>query len=178
MGRAEYQAPPVPQEPPSAAGTARLADPQVPANEAPTTRFAVAKNAVRNAVNNASAAARSSRPTPPTPDREIESWLGELRGKTPPAPAAPQPSAEPTRAMTPPEDATTAIPRDAEAADDVPASISAEETRAIPISRPDSGDSEVATEQLNARGKKDSEERPRRGGGVSAADLLRREGRL
>ena len=42
--------------------------------------------------------------------------------------------------------------------------------RAIPVSRPESVDSEVATEQLNARGKK--------GGGVSAQDLLRREGRL
>ncbi len=185
VGRSDYQAPPAPQEAPSAAGTARLADPQgVPANEAPTTRFAVAKNAVRSAMNNATAAARSNRPVPPpAPDREIESWLGELRGKTPPAPATPQPSAEPKRALSTPEDATTAIPakaipRDSDSADDVPASISAEETRAIPISRPESGDSEVATEKLNARGKKEGEDRPRRGGGVSAADLLRREGRL
>jgi len=36
----------------------------------------------------------------------------------------------------------------------------------------------VATEKLNSRGKKDGEDRPRRGGGVSAQDLLRREGRL
>jgi RND superfamily putative drug exporter len=48
--------------------------------------------------------------------------------------------------------------------------ISAEQTRAIPVSRPDNVDTEVATEQLNARGKT--------GGGVSAADLLRREGRV
>lgn len=178
VGRAEYQAPPVPQQAPSAAGTARLADPQgaVANEEAPTTRFAVAKTVVRNAVNNATAAARSSRPaTPPAPDREIESWLGELRGKTPPAA---QPSAEPTRALSTPEDATTAISREADAGAEVPESISAEETRAIPISRPESGDSEVATEKLNARGKKEGEDRSRRGGGVSAADLLRREGRL
>jgi RND superfamily putative drug exporter len=38
------------------------------------------------------------------------------------------------------------------------------------VSRPESGDTDVATEQLNARAKK--------GGGVSAQDLLRREGRL
>ena len=46
----------------------------------------------------------------------------------------------------------------------------ADETRAIPVSRPESGDSDVATEKLNARGKQS--------GGVSAQDLLRREGRL
>ncbi|WP_167107813.1 MMPL family transporter [Mycobacterium sp. DL592] len=179
VGRGEYPPAPAPHDAPSAAGTARLADPQgVPANDAPTTRFTVAKNAVRNAVNNAAAAARSSRPDqPPAPDREIESWLGELRGKTPPA-SPPQPSAEPTHAMAAPEDATTAIPKPPAATDDVPPALSAEETRAIPISRPESGDSEVATEKLNARGQKEGEDRPRRGGGVSAADLLRREGRL
>ena len=48
--------------------------------------------------------------------------------------------------------------------------IPADETRAIPVSRPAVADSEVATEKLNARGTK--------GGGVSAQDLLRREGRL
>lgn len=83
--------------------------------------------------------------------------------------------------MSAPEDATTAIPAQREQNDDVSPSLSAEETRAIPVSRPEQGDSEVATEKLNARGKKEGEDRPRRGGGaggVSAADLLRREGRL
>ncbi len=58
--------------------------------------------------------------------------------------------------------ATTAIPTA------TPDQLSAEETRAIPVSRP-AGDSEVATEKLNARGQN---------GGVSAQDLLRREGRI
>ena len=166
----------------------------VPANEAPTTRFSVAKNAVKNAVSNATAAAqRPSRATPPpaAPHREIESWLGELRGKATGGQAAPppQPSAEPTRAMpspesrTPADDATTAIPAaagdDGGIPDDVSPTVSAEETRAIPVSRPEPADPEVATEKLNARGKKQGgEDRPRRGGGVSAQDLLRREGRL
>ena len=48
-----------------------------------------------------------------------------------------------------------------------PADLSADETRAIPVSRPADADSAIATEQLNARG-----------GGVSAQDLLRREGRI
>jgi RND superfamily putative drug exporter len=188
VGRAEYRTPP-PQDPPSAAGTARIpdaGDTTVPANDAPTTRFSVAKNAVKNAVNTATTAARSNRPpAPPAPDREIESWLGELRGKpgTPGAPTPPPPpSAEPTTTLPPPEDATTAIPAQPEPNDteEVPPSVSAEETRAIPVNRPDQGDSEVATEKLNSRGKKEGDEQRRRGtgGGVSAADLLRREGRL
>jgi RND superfamily putative drug exporter len=204
VGRAEYRTPP-PQDPPSAAGTARM--PDAPAADvvpgiadAPTTRFSVAKNAVKNAVNTATSAARSNRPpAPPAPDREIESWLGELRGSggqersdrgitkpgaqpTPPPP----PSAEPTETIAAPEDATTAIPaqRDPDATEEVPPAVSAEETRAIPVSRPDQGDTEVATEKLNSRGKKeegkepDEQRRRGTGGGVSAADLLRREGRL
>jgi RND superfamily putative drug exporter len=183
VGRAEYRNPP-PQQAPSAAGTARMPDPveaRADVTDAPTTRFSVAKNVVKNAVNTAASAARSNRPpAPPAPDREIESWLGELRGKPGATPSAPpQPSAEPTRAMSAPEDTTTAIPapHDQNGTDDVSPAVSAEETRAIPVSRPDQGDSEVATEKLNSRGKKEGEERQRRGGGISAADLLRREGR-
>jgi len=152
----------------------------VPANEAPTTRFAVAKNVVKNAVSNATAAARSNRTAPPpAPDREIESWLGELRGKPSATLAQPQPSAEPTNAIPAPDGPTTAIPspRD-QTGDDVSPTVSAEETRAIPVSKPEPSESDVATEKLNSRGKKDGEDRPRRGGGVSAQDLLRREGRL
>ncbi len=194
VGRAEYRTPPPPHEPPSAAGTARMPDAAAPVapggqdqgvSDAPTTRFSVAKNVVKSAVNSAAAAARSNRPpAPPAPDREIESWLGELRGNdraaSKPSPDPAQPSAEPTRAIPAPEDATTAIPaqREDNGADDVPPAIAADETRAIPVSRPDQGDSEVATEKLNSRGKKEGEDRPRRGGGVSAQDLLRREGRL
>jgi RND superfamily putative drug exporter len=200
VGRAEYRTPP-PQDPPSSAGTARMpdaGDATVPANDAPTTRFSVAKNAVKNAVNSATTAARSNRPpAPPAPDREIESWLGELRGSggqersdrgitKPGAPGTPTPppppSAEPTATLPPPEDATTAIPaqREPDDTEEVPPSVSAEETRAIPVSRPDQGDPEVATEKLNSRGKKEGDEQRRRGtgGGLSAADLLRREGRL
>jgi RND superfamily putative drug exporter len=45
--------------------------------------------------------------------------------------------------------------------------------------RSDANDSDAATEQLNTRGQKDNGDRRRRGGGgLSAQDLLRREGRL
>ncbi len=111
-----------------------------PTTEAPTTRFAVRRD-----------------------EREIGSWLGELRRKTGSRAAGGDPSDGA-------EDATMAIPVGTEAI--VTERISAEQTRAIPVSRPETAvDTEVATEQLNARGKTG-------GGGVSAADLLRREGRL
>ncbi len=185
VGRGEYPTPPPPQEAPSAAGTARMADPvdattatgqDQRITEAPTTRFSVAKNVVKNAVNTAASAARPNRPAaPPAPDREIESWLGELRGSG----GQERSDRAMPKASSTPDDATTALPaQEPTVADEVSPAISAEETRAIPVSRPDQGDSEVATEKLNSRGKKEGEQRPRRGGGVSAADLLRREGRM
>ncbi len=123
-----------------------------PPGEAPTTRFSAAE---------------------PAESRDIGSWLGELRAKVRPRPTRVEPAEESTSVAAPPatvEDApTTAIPTRGPQAP-APQQLSAEETRAIPISRPDSGDSDVATEQLNARAKA--------GGGVSAQDLLRREGRL
>ncbi|UUO01841.1 MMPL family transporter [Mycolicibacterium novocastrense] len=214
-----------PQRVPSATGTTRIPStttpPAAPADEPQTTRLSSAKNAVRNAVSNAAATARqAARPPaspappasaparpgggrPPREGREIESWLGELRGTgTPPSPApAPQrPSAEPTRAMpTAPEgreqrppvappvpgnEPTTAIPtprsqppepaRDPAAGRDPDATQDSDKTQAIPTPGKQADDAEAATEKLNTR---EDEERQRRGG-VSAQDLLRREGRL
>jgi trehalose monomycolate/heme transporter len=82
-----------------------------------------------------------------------------------------------------PADATTAIPvqRANGSADEEPP------TRAIPVSKPRASDTDAATEKLNARGESTksaaedvNDDKPQRrgGGGVSAADLLRREGRL
>ena len=100
---------PEPRKTPVAATPA----PAAPSSEAVTTRFTAAAT--------------------PTQDRDIGSWLGELRSTAPRHP----PIAD---------DATTAIPT-------------------APV-----GESDAATEKLNTRGKQ--------GGGVSAQDLLRREGRL
>ena len=125
--------PRIPVAEPAAAPTEPVSAPEA---EAPTTRFAVRRD-----------------------ERDIGSWLGELRRKTGNRGAAADAA----------DDATTAIPVASEAV--VTERISAEQTRAIPVSRPENVDTEVATEQLNARGKNG-------GGGVSAADLLRREGRL
>jgi hypothetical protein len=56
----------------------------------------------------------------------------------------------------------------------------ADPTAALPVMQSDADDSEAATEQLNARAQSDKngDRRRRGGGGLSAQDLLRREGRL
>jgi RND superfamily putative drug exporter len=121
---------------------------------------------------NRNAAAAPPTPTPPpstkasrraesqrgsTQNREIESWLGELRSNG-------TPSAEPTRAM--PEQRPA--PRKAQAQTppvDAP-------TTAIPAQSPqESG----ATEKIPTQASDD--ELKRRGDDANAADLLRREGR-
>jgi len=117
-------------------------------------------------------------------DREIESWLGELRGSAPangPAAQPPRPSTEPTRAMPeqrarqqnpaaqPGSEPTTAIPTQRPRPQP-----NANATTAIPTQR--QPDPDAATEKLNTR--EDDEPKRRGGSGVSAADLLRREGRL
>jgi RND superfamily putative drug exporter len=130
----------------------------------PTTRFASAPNDA----GHAGPAGPRSDPPPPAQEsagrdpragseREIESWLGELRGGRPGAghTGAPNPSDDQTRGM------------------------------AIPPNRPgrqapQNNDFEPGTEKLNTRGQHGNDgdnPRPRRGG-ISAQELLRREGRF
>ena len=174
---------------PSGAGTTRMPAPRgAEASEPPTTRLAMVKNAVRNVMHNATASTqRTPRPAPPpatppapvpppTPapapapareDREIESWLGELRGTGAGAPPVPPPHSQPST------DATRAIPvQRPRPQGPQPA---ADTTTTIPVQRPQDPE---ATEKLNTREGDEERERQRRGGGVSAQDLLRREGRL
>lgn len=157
--------------------TAPAADNPAP-NEAPTSRFAAVRDVVRSAMTKPTAVAPAA---PQVPDREIESWLGDLRGQSkhrvppPPSPLAD----DSTEAMRPggnDADATTAIPV-ARTGDDESDETA---TRAIPTASRRTADTEAATEQLNARGENTGQDKPHRrgGGGVSAADLLRREGRL
>ena len=131
-------------------------------DDAPTTRFGTAKSPERKSPEGKSPEGKSSE------GRDIGSWLSEIRGKVLPRSDRVEPSnaGEPTSVIADPapveEPPTTAIPTQS-------TTDYTEETRAIPVSRPISGDSDVATEQLNARAKSN---------GVSAQDLLRREGRL
>ncbi len=135
---------------PSVAGTTRIPTPRTaPAGEPQTTRLPTANSKKpRNANASAQHAKQATPPPPVREDREIESWLGELRGNSPAAPP-------PAKRQRPQKDA--------------------EPTTAIPV--PPQQDPE-ATEKLTAQQATDEETR-RRGanGGVSAAELLRREGR-
>jgi uncharacterized membrane protein YdfJ with MMPL/SSD domain len=187
-------------QPPSGAGTTRMPSAGQPsATEPTTTRLSVAakntdeplarrdkntdeplarraKNAARAVINNASAITQRTHraaPPPPREDREIESWLGELRGAPVTTPSE-RPSAQPS------EGATRQAP-EARAGDD------AVETTAIPVRktpkkrRPPANPDTESTEKLpkpqqTSGGNPDEE--GRRGAGVSAQDLLRREGRL
>lgn len=111
-----------------------------------------------------------SRPQPSRQPTEAQTTRFAAQGNSaarPPAPAAaPPPSAGQTRAM--PVAGTQ--------------ENAADPTTALPVMRSEGSDSEPATEKMNARGKGDNGDtsRPRRraGGGLSAQDLLRREGRL
>jgi hypothetical protein len=177
--------PPAPPRavPPSKAGTTRIPTSPAPAGEAPTTRFSAAPGAGelgeanapttrtprvdpnRPAAPPAPPAPRASRkaetPRGSAPNREIESWLGELRGGNG---GSAQPSADPTRAM--PEQRPPQRKSQPQQSDNEP-------TTAIPTQRPRD---QEATEKIDTR--EAGDEPKRRGGGVSAADLLRREGRL
>ena len=174
--------------PPSTAGTTRIpTSPAAQVGEAPTTRFAAPKDAAPS--SGTTGAANAGAPTtrtprvdpkrpatpvaPPStrasrraeaarasaPNREIESWLGELRGGN--GGGSAQPSADATRAMP----GQRPRPVQAQPVD--------EPTTAIPTQRPRDPE---ATEKIDTR--EAADEPKRRGGGVSAADLLRREGRL
>ncbi len=180
--RPEFRVPA--QDTPSAAGTTKMRAAGRPEpKEPPTTRFSAQPNP-------APSPAPGRPPTPGTPpppqpprgeEREIESWLSELRGPQPndrPAdprgtmpPPPSKPSADQTRAMPIPTEHPAGQRPDAE--DDA--------TTAIPTAPRDEKDPDVATQKPNAHGK-DAEgrdrTRQRRGGGLSAQDLLRREGRI
>jgi RND superfamily putative drug exporter len=159
---------------PSVAGTTRMRTPQAtPAGEPQTTRMPAANvRKPRNPATSASTSPPRKRATPPPPvreDREIESWLGELRGNAPaaaprPAPRPrPQQDAEPTTAIPTPRPRTSRH-----------SNGDAEPTTAIPAQKPQDPD---ATEKLTAQQAEEEGRRRGTNGGVSAAELLRREGR-
>jgi RND superfamily putative drug exporter len=136
--------------------------------EPPTTRLSIAaKNAAKAVINNAAAVTHRNQPAAPArTDREIESWLGELRGTPGHAqpPAGPPPRDEST-------EPTTALP--VQRQEPRPAK---RQPKPKPPPRP-AADAE-STEKLPRQGQPSTEDEPRRGGGLSAQDLLRREGRL
>lgn len=169
-------APPVRSAGPSAAGTSRIPTTATTPPEPATTRFAaqpespatVAIDAARNAINSAGAPTERRRGEPremrsgePRDKREIESWLGDLRsggsgsgtGQQPP-----RPSAQPTVSMGDPGGNTP--------------------TTAIPTQRDVDATEKLDTSKVRDKAEAGDDAPTRRSGGLSAADLLRREGRL
>jgi trehalose monomycolate/heme transporter len=159
IGPGRTAPPPLRANPPSAASTTRIptAPSPAPATEPPTTRFSAPTGSAGSADPRGAARplAAPARGSSATGGREIESWLGDLRGGSS-TPKVPPPAESPTRAM--PQQRP-------------PAPTGNEPTTAIPAQQPPDADQ---TEKIVTR----DDERKRRGGGVSAADLLRREGRL
>jgi hypothetical protein len=159
--------PPAPPRanPPSAASTTRIPTaPAAPVGEAPTTRFSAPKGA-GTPPRAAGKPPGSGRGSSAAAGREIESWLGDLRaGGAGAATPSPSPSNEPpTRAIPEQRPRAQKPPQNAPPGNEPP-------TTAMPAQKPEAD----ATEKIDTR----DDERKRRGGGVSAADLLRREGRL
>jgi trehalose monomycolate/heme transporter len=176
------------QDTPSAAGTTRMRAPGRPEpNEPPTTRFSAQQNAAPAPVPGRE---RPPAPAAPSPggqpgrgeDREIESWLSELRGPQPnDRPGDPRATTTPAPPSEPSADQTRAMPVPRERPSGQRPTGEDEATTAIPTPPREEKDPDVATQKLNARGNDadgGDRTRQRRGGGLSAQDLLRREGRI
>jgi trehalose monomycolate/heme transporter len=146
----------------SGANTTRMQTRPSQPTQAKTARFSVPTNADA-APGSQTASAR---------ERQADGRDPAGSATRPPAPTSPPP------ASTPSSGQTRAIPVPTNRSGDNN-SDPADPTAALPVMRSDANDSDAATEQLNARGQSDNGDRRRRGGGgLSAQDLLRREGRL
>jgi trehalose monomycolate/heme transporter len=179
---------------PRPAGRSEIKPPQELPTGAPTMRTGMVREGGAPSSEGANTTRIQTRPSSPTepatarlstPGKAANTSAAprerqaDLRG-----PAAPQTQAGPTSQAPPPTPSTgqtRAMPVATNRAGDS-ANDPADPTAALPVTRPEGNDSDAATEKLNARGQGDNGDkaRPRRhaGGGLSAQDLLRREGRL
>ena len=142
---------PVPASTPSSASTTRMPAAGAPSGEAPTTRFA--------APTPAAPAAPTPAAPPPAPPR------GPARGASPTGSREIESWLGDLRASAPPAPEPRRPKPPAAGGGEPP-------TTAIPAQQPE-GD--PATEKIDTR---EDDQPKRRGGGMSAADLLRREGRF
>jgi trehalose monomycolate/heme transporter len=179
------------QDAPSAAGTTRMRAAGSAGPREPTTRFSAQKNAApkpapgRERPPKPSAASQPVSEPARQEDREteFEAWISELRGPKandrPSDPRGTSNTAPPSK--PPPENAARPTPVSKERAPGQPTANEEDSTTAIPTGPRDTNDPDIATEKLNARGRNAANAdrtRQRRGGGLSAQDLLRREGRF
>lgn len=179
---------PGPLEPSRPARPASTAPPEPRPAQAPSASTAATRAGADDSVDTTRIPARPSQPTEAKTTRfSAQAAPGRDRpaGARPAANAAPPaPKRPPAPAAPPSGDQTRAIPVPGNRPDDAD-SDAAEPTTALPITRPeDSRDTDSATagEPANSRGQAENgdpaRQRRRSGGGLSAADLLRREGRL
>jgi trehalose monomycolate/heme transporter len=178
-----------PADTPSAAGTTRMpAAGSAGPREPTTTRFSAQKNAAPNPAPGSKRPPKTSAAPPPGPARrddreaEFEAWISELRGPKPnDRPGDPRGTSNATPPSQPSADNTRAMPVPTERPAGQPPADEDDSTTAIPTAPRDANDPDVATENLNSRGRNAANadrSRKRRGGGLSAQDLLRREGRF
>ncbi len=150
------------QELPSGASTTRIQT--RPPTEAKTTRLSALGSQTAPGRERPADLRGPSNSAPPAPTR-------------PPSPAPPTPPPPPT----PSSGQTRAMPVPTNRSGDNKGDT-ADPTAALPVTRSEANDSKAATEKLNARAQSDNGDQSRQrrhgGGGLSAQDLLRREGRL
>jgi trehalose monomycolate/heme transporter len=188
-GRPEQRQPS--QDAPSAAGTTRMrAAGSAGPREPTTTRFSAQKNAAPKPAPRRERPSKTSPASPPAPrparredrETEFEAWISELRGPKPNDRLDdPRGTSNATPPSKPPADnAPRSTPVPTERPTRQPPANEDPSTTAIPTGPRDTNDPKIATEKLNARGRNTAnadQTRQRRGGGLSAQDLLRREGR-
>jgi trehalose monomycolate/heme transporter len=179
------------QDAPSASGTTRMRAPgSAGPREPTTTRFSAQKNAAPKPPSGRERPAKTSVPPPPGPrparredrETEFEAWISELRGPKPSdRPDDPRGTSNATPPSKPPADNARSMPAPTERPPRRPPANQEDSTTAIPTGPRDTNDPQIATENLNSRGRNagnSDRTRQRRGGGLSAQDLLRREGRF
>ena len=169
------------QEPVSSAGTAR-AGTAPSSDSANSTRIQARAGQPTEAKTTRLSVPGGSANTTPAPGRERPGDVRSRVNSAPPAPrTAPDTGTRNTSAASTSDGQTRAMPVPANRSDDNK-SDAADPTTALPVMRSEGNDSDAATEKLNARGQRENgdpaRQRRRAGGGLSAQDLLRREGRL
>jgi trehalose monomycolate/heme transporter len=180
------------QDTPSAAGTTRMRAAESAAPREPTTtRFSAPQSAAPQPARTRERLPKTPAAAPPEPqparredrEAEFEAWISELRGPKPnDRPGDPRGTASATPPSKPPADKTRPAPVPREFPAGQPPAGEDDSTTAIPTGSRSASDPDVATEKLNDRGGRNGANtdrtRQRRGGGLSAQDLLRREGRF
>lgn len=163
-----------------AAGAGASRKPHDPTHPAALTRAAQPELAPAPAAPSPQVPVRATPATEPPTARL--SAPGATRNGPAPRPAGRGPASK--NATPPSAGETNKMPVAGSRPDPTPAPDPADKTAALPVQRAEGDDSDTATEKLNSRGIQEdstvdtSRRRRTGGGGLSAQDLLRREGRL